>query len=92
MLFKSLFSQWKPIDKEAYIFLHVHYDGDACCNSGRLVKTSTISTSVMDPNKTYNFVAVKDSILQVDWSNKQIKSACSKKYGINISALELNID
>lgn len=39
--------------------------------SGKLIKTSTISTSVTDPNKTYNFVVLKGSILQVCWSYKQ---------------------
>lgn len=42
-----------------YLFHHVHYSRDAFCDRGRLVKISTLSTSVTDPNKTYNFVVVK---------------------------------
>lgn len=51
ILFKTLFSQWKSIDKGGYNFLHVHYNRD--------VKISTISFNVMDPNKSYNFVVVR---------------------------------
>lgn len=57
ILFKSLFPQWKSIDKGGYLFLHVHYNTH--------VKTSTISFNVMDPNKSYNFVVAKDSGLEL---------------------------